>query len=60
MKQIKPLSVKKSRKKKENSSDFSRFFRLASPEEKKRVFLEVAKEASEEQRKVMEAAKLMR
>lgn len=63
MKNLKSFSeknIKNKKKKKEESSNFSRFFRLASPEEKKRVFLEVAREASAEQRKVIEAAKLAR
>ena len=37
---------------KDNSSEFSSFFRTASSKEKKKVFLKVAKEANEEQRKV--------
>ena len=37
---------------KDNSSEFSRFFRTASSKEKRKVFLEVAREANEEQRKV--------
>ena len=37
---------------KDNSSEFSRFFRTASSKEKKKVFLKIAKEANEEQRKV--------
>lgn len=36
------------------SSDFSRFIREASSGEKKKVFMEVAKKASAEQREVME------
>jgi len=34
------------------SSEFSRFFRTASSGEKKRVFMEVARKASEDQRRV--------
>jgi len=37
-------------------SNFSRFFREASPEEKKRVWREVVEKANEEQRKVVEEA----
>jgi len=40
------------KKKVDHSSEFSRFFRTASSREKKKVFMEVAKKASEEQRKV--------
>ena len=36
------------------SSDFSRFIREASSGEKKRVYMDVAKKASEEQRKVIQ------
>jgi len=36
-------------KAKENSSEFSKFFREASSGEKKKVFLDVAKKASKEQ-----------
>ncbi|MEI6490846.1 MAG: hypothetical protein WCO16_03760 [bacterium] len=60
---MKPLKAKIEEKKKKTekySSGLSKFFRLASPEEKKRVFLKVAKEAIEEQKKVIEAAKLAR
>lgn len=39
--------------KKPSSSDFSDFFRKASSGEKKRVFLDVAKKASKEQRVYM-------
>lgn len=35
-------------------SDFSKFFREASSREKKRVFMDVARRASEDQRKVLE------
>lgn len=35
------------------SSEFSRFFRNASSREKKKVFMDVARKASEEQRKVL-------
>jgi len=60
---MKPLKAKieeKNKKTEKYSSGLSKFFRLASPEEKKRVFLKVAKEAIEEQKKVIEAAKLAR
>lgn len=39
------------------SSEFSRFFREASSREKKQVYLEVAKKASAEQRRVIESAR---
>lgn len=39
--------------KKPSSSDFSDFFRKASSRERKRVFLDVAKKASKEQRVYM-------
>lgn len=42
---------------KDNSSEFSKFFRTASSGEKKKVFLDVAKKASEEQREVMRGVK---
>ena len=38
-----------------SSSEFSRFFREASSGEKKKVFMDVARKASEDQRKVMES-----
>jgi uncharacterized FlgJ-related protein len=63
MKKLKPSTEKntgKGVKKEKYSSGLSKFFRLASPEEKKRVFLEVAREAIEEQKKIIEAAKLAR
>lgn len=40
-------------KKEDTSSDFSKFFRGASSGEKKKVFLDIAKKASEEQREIM-------
>lgn len=40
------------------SSEFSKFFREASSREKKRVFLDVAKKASEEQLKVIQSVQL--
>jgi len=36
----------------DSSSEFSRFFRTASSGEKKRVFIEIARKASEDQRKI--------
>jgi hypothetical protein len=39
-----------------DSSDFSHFFRNASSGEKKRVFMDVARKASKEQREVLEAS----
>ncbi|OGG55243.1 hypothetical protein A3D62_01510 [Candidatus Kaiserbacteria bacterium RIFCSPHIGHO2_02_FULL_49_11] len=44
---------------KENSSEFSRFFREASSREKKKVFLEVARKASADQQKIIESARPM-
>lgn len=40
-------------KKEDKSSDFSKFFREASSGEKKKVFLDMAKRASKEQRELM-------
>jgi hypothetical protein len=45
-----------SKSRKSNSSDFSVFFREASSGEKKRVFKDVAIKASEDQKRVIEAA----
>lgn len=42
---------------KENSSEFSRFFREASSREKKKVFLEVARKASADQQKIIESVR---
>ena len=44
--------------KEDKSSDFSKFFRGASSGEKKKVFLDVAKRASKEQREVMRTIQL--
>ncbi len=38
---------------KDASSSFSKFFRKASPDEKKKVYLDVAKKASKEQLEVI-------
>ena len=38
-----------------STSEFSRFFREASSGEKKRVFMDVARKASADQRKVIES-----
>ncbi len=38
------------------SEEFSRFFREASSREKKKVFMDVARKASADQRKVIETA----
>ena len=46
--------------KKNSSSDFSRFIREASSGEKKKVFLEVAKKASAEQKEVIELSRSTR
>ncbi|MDP3402839.1 MAG: hypothetical protein Q8S35_02690 [bacterium] len=40
----------------ERSSEFSRFFHKASSREKKQVYMEVARKASADQRKVLESA----
>lgn len=50
--------IRFSKKTEDTSSAFSKFFREASSREKKRVFLNVAREASKEQREVMRAANL--
>ena len=50
------LTDKKSSK--EPSSEFSRFFREASSREKKKVFMDVARKASEDQRKVLESVRV--
>ncbi len=39
------------------SGEFSRFFREASSREKKKVFMDVARKASADQRKVIEATR---
>ncbi len=39
----------------ENSSEFSRFFREASSREKKKVFMEVARKASADQKKLIDS-----
>jgi hypothetical protein len=43
---------------KPSTSEFSRFFREAKSREKKKVFLEVARKASEEQRKTIQGAQV--
>jgi hypothetical protein len=47
-------------KKVDKSSNFSKFFREASSREKKKVFLEVAKKASKEQRDIIKNARFAR
>ncbi len=47
----------KKEKKKDTSSEFSKFFRKASSGEKKKVFLDVAKKASEEQLEVIRSVR---
>ena len=47
-------------KKKDTSSDFSKFFREASSREKKKVFLDVAKKASAEQLEVIRSIRVAR
>lgn len=46
--------------KKDRSSEFSKFFREASSREKKKVFLEVAKRASQEQLEVIRSVQVAR
>ena len=46
------------KKSKPSSSDFSDFFRKASSREKRRVFLDVARKASAEQREVIRHSEL--
>lgn len=46
-----------SKKPTDASSEFSRFFREASSREKKKVFMEVARKASADQRKVIESVR---
>ena len=48
-----PCKINKTPTTEKESNDFSDFIHNASPEEKKRVWLEIAKEASAEQRKLM-------
>ena len=45
-------------KKEDTSSEFSKFFREASSREKKKVFMDVAKKASEEQSEVIRSVRL--
>ena len=40
------------------SSEFSRFFREASSREKKKVYMEVARKASADQKKVIESVRV--
>ena len=42
-------------KKVPTSSEFSRFFREASSGEKKKVFMDIARKASEDQRKILDS-----
>lgn len=42
-----------------SSGEFSRFFREASSREKKKVFMEVARKASADQKKVIDAVSTM-
>lgn len=46
--------------KEDSSSEFSRFIREASSGEKKKVFMEVAKKASAEQKEVIELSRSVR
>ena len=45
------------KEKKAKQSEFSKFFRNASPAKKKKVYLEVAKKAAQEQRDYMKLPK---
>ena len=47
--------ISKTKAPKAQTSDFSTFFRKASSSEKKRVFKEVARKASEDQKRVIES-----
>jgi hypothetical protein len=47
-------------KKVTSTSDFSRFFREASSGEKKKVFMDVARKASADQRKVIKSVQLQK
>lgn len=51
------LFPKKQKKEPKKTSELSRFFLEASPEERRKVFLEVAKQASKDQRDFMESVK---
>lgn len=53
------LKFFKSSEKPMNSTKFSKFFRDASSGEKKKVFLDVAKKASQEQREVIRSMKTL-
>lgn len=46
--------------KEDKSSEFSKFFREASSREKKKVFLEVAKRASQEQLEIIRSVQIAR
>jgi len=46
------MGTKKARE--DHSSEFSRFFRTASSGEKKKVFMDVARKASEDQQKILQ------
>jgi vacuolar-type H+-ATPase subunit B/Vma2 len=50
----------KTTKKEEKSSSFSKFFREASSAERKKVFLDVAKQASKEQLETIRRAEMAR
>lgn len=50
----------KSSNKGSKTSDFSRFFREAPSGKKKKVFLDVAREASKEQRDLMQRPRFVR
>jgi hypothetical protein len=52
--------LSKSSNKDTKTSDFSRFFRDASSREKKKVFLDAAREASKEQRDLMQQPRFSR
>ena len=52
--------IDKKDKKEDTSSEFSKFFRTASSREKKKVYLEVARKASEEQREVIRSVAAVR
>lgn len=58
IKNITTKLIKKDKKKIGRSSEFSRFIREASYEERKRVFLKVARKASKEQQDLIDSVQL--
>ncbi|MEI6238251.1 MAG: hypothetical protein WCP15_01795 [bacterium] len=60
LKSLLPKFFNDKSKKIDKSSGFSKFFREASSREKKKVFLDVAKKASEDQLELIKSVKLAR